>query len=208
MKRRFIVLEGIDGSGTTTQAARLAERLERSGTPTCLTAEPSKGAVGQLLRHALRGEISGDSGAPHTLPWSAMALLFAADRVDHVDTVVRPALEAGKSVVSDRYVLSSLAYQSLTSPEGAGSVAWITAINARALRPDLTIVIDVDPDVAEKRRAARSGPAEIFEVAELQRRLAGAYARAEELVVGDPVVHVADGTPDEVSERIWTAVTG
>ena len=207
MTGRFIVLEGIDGSGTTTQSARLARRFEESGRSVCLTAEPSTGPVGQFLRRVLRREITDATGAPHSLPWSAMALLFAADRLDHVETVVRPALARGSVVVSDRYVLSSLAYQSLTSPGGAASLPWITEINSRALRPDLTVVVDVDPDVAAARRASRSGPAELFEVAELQRRLAGAYARAAELLPGQAVVHVADGTPDEVHDRIWMAVT-
>lgn len=202
----FIVLEGIDGSGTTTQAKLLAEALELRGTPVCLTAEPSSGPVGKLIRKALTRKLEGDSGAQHSLSWSAMALLFAADRLDHVDTVVRPALELGRTVVSDRYVLSSLAYQSVTSPEGEASVPWIREINGRALRPDLTLVIDVDPDVAATRRAARGGLPEIFEVQEIQRRLAAVYARAEELVPGDRVIHIADGSPDDVHARMLAAV--
>ena len=204
---RFIVLEGIDGSGTTTQAKRLRDALEARGTAVCLTCEPTPGPVGKLLRQALQSKIVRDgSAAPHTLSSAAMALLFAADRLDHLDTVVLPALAEGKTVVSDRYVLSSLAYQSVTSKEGEGSVPWIREINARAIRADLTLVLDVSDAVAAERRALRGGPAEIYEVSEVQRRLAVAYLRAEELIPGDGVVHVADGTPDDVAARILKAV--
>jgi dTMP kinase len=206
---RFIVLEGIDGAGTTTQARRLAEALERAGETVCRTCEPTSGPVGRFIRQALQGRLTGKDGTePHSLPWSAMALLFAADRVDHVESTILPALRAGQTVVSDRYTLSSLTYQSLTSPEGEASVGWIRELNARAVRPDLTIVLDVSEDVAAVRRAARKGPAEIFEVSELQRRLAAAYERAESFVPHDRVLHVPDGPPDVVAERIWAAVRG
>jgi dTMP kinase len=208
-KGRFIVLEGIDGSGTTTQAKRLRDALEARGTSVCLTCEPTPGPVGQLIRQALQRKlVLPESTTPHALPWSAMALLFAADRLDHVDTVVLPALAAGKTVVSDRYVVSSLAYQSVTSPEGERSIPWIRELNSRALRADLTIVLDVNDDVAAERRAQRGGPSELYEVRELQRRLAEVYARAEDLVPGDPVVHVADGTPNDVALRVLRAVVG
>ena len=203
------MLEGIDGSGTTTQAKRLRDALEARGTSVCLTCEPTPGPVGKLIRQALQRKLTLDGGtAPHTLSWSAMALLFAADRLDHLDTVVLPALAEGKTVISDRYVLSSLAYQSVTSPEGDASIPWIREINARAARADLTLVLDVPDAIAEQRRAARGGPAELYEVREIQRRLCVAYAQAEVLIPNDRAVHVADGTPDEVAARILHAVLG
>jgi dTMP kinase len=204
---RFIVLEGIDGSGTTTQARRLAEELTRRGERVCLTCEPSTGPVGVFIRKALRRELVDPDGAPRSPPWSSMALLFAADRLEHVDRVVLPALAAGQTVVSDRYVLSSLAYQSVTSPEGEASLPFIAAINARARRPDLTLVFDVDEAVAAERRALRGGPPELYEVRDIQRRLAALYARAESLVPGDRIAHIADGPPDAVFARILEAVT-
>ena len=204
---RFIVLEGIDGSGTTTQAKRLRDALEARGTAVCLTCEPTLGPVGKLIRRALRRELTLDGETmPHPLPWSAMALLFAADRLDHLDTVVLPALATGKTVVSDRYVLSSIAYQSVTSPEGTSAIPWIREINARSVPADVTLVLDVPDTVAEARRTARGGVAEIYEVSEIQRRLAVEYARAEELIPGHAVVHVADGSADEVAARILGAV--
>jgi dTMP kinase len=204
---RFIVLEGIDGAGTTTQAKRLRDALVARGTPVCLTCEPTAGPIGTLIRQALQRKlVLPGSTEPHALSWSSMALLFAADRLDHLDTVVLPALAEGKTVVSDRYVLSSLAYQSVTSPEGEKSVAWIREINARAIRADLTLVFDVDDAVAAERRALRGGPAEIYEVSDIQRRLSAAYARAEAFIPEDRVEHVADGTPDDVAARILAVV--
>ena len=206
---RFIVLEGIDGSGTTTQAARLAAELERRGTPVCLTREPTPGPIGVLLRGALQEKWVPEPGeARRRVSWATFSLLFAADRLDHLDNVIVPALEAGRTVVSDRYDLSSLAYQSVTAPEGASVVPWIRALNARALRPDVTVVLYVPADIAEERRKARGGPPEIFEVSDLQRRLAAVYTRAEELVPGDRVVHVADGSQDAVFAHIFSALQG
>jgi dTMP kinase len=203
---RFIVLEGIDGSGTTTQAARLVAELERRGTKAVATCEPTAGPVGKFIRSALKGELTGETGASHALPWSSMALLFAADRLDHVESFIAPALREGTTVICDRYVLSSLAYQSTTSPEGDGAVPWIRALNSHALRADLTIVLDVADDVARARRESRGGNPELFEVNDLQRRLAVVYARAESLLPGERVVHVADGPVDAVAARILAAV--
>jgi dTMP kinase len=204
---RFIVLEGIDGAGTTTQAKRLAEALELRATPVTLTREPTGGPIGVLIRQALQRKLLDEAGVgPRVMDWSTLALLFAADRLDHVHSVIRPALAEGRTVVSDRYDLSSLAYQSVTAPDGERVVAWLRELNQKAIRPDLTLVFDVDPDVAEARRKARGGPEEIFEVSEIQRRLADVYRTAERLVPGDRVVHVADGSPDEVAVRILSAV--
>lgn len=206
---RFIVLEGIDGSGTTTQARRLVEALEARGEPTLLTCEPTSGPVGALLRQALQKKLLADDGAAaRRLDWTTLALLFAADRLDHLHQVVVPALEAGRTVVSDRYVLSSLAYQSVTSPEGPESLPWIRELNRHAPPPDLTLVLDVDEAVAAERRALRGGPPELFEVREIQRKLADFYARAGEVVPTWPLVHVPDGTPDQVFERLLRAAVG
>lgn len=193
---RFIVLEGIDGCGSTTQARRLAAALGAH-----LTAEPTQGPVGKLIRDILQGRV----GRPFTA--ASMALLFAADRLDHVASEIEPALAAGTPVVSDRYDLSSLAYQSATSEAGDSTVPWIRALNGPALRPDLTLVIDVEADTAAARRAARGAAAELYEVDELQRRLAGVYRDAERLVPGDRLVHI-DGSADAdaVFERVLEAV--
>jgi dTMP kinase len=136
-----------------------------------------------------------------------MALLFAADRMDHLDSTIAPALRAGQVVVSDRYDLSSLAYQSVTAHNGPESIPWIRELNSQALRPDITIVIDVPAEVAEERRRARGGAEELFDAREIQARLATVYARAQELVPSDHVLHVPGvGEVQEVASRIFETV--
>lgn len=164
---RFIVLEGIDGSGTTTQVSQLAENLRLRGHRVRTTFEPSPGRIGRQIRQLLA--VRADPVDP-----GALALLFAADRLDHNHTVVLPALRAGEVVISDRYLMSSLAYQGLTH-----SVEWLQAINARATTPDLTILLEIPPLLGlrrvAQRRAGNGGSEEIFDVPETQRRLASAY---------------------------------
>lgn len=199
---RFIVLEGIDGSGTTTQGQALVMALRQAGAEALFTHEPSSGPYGKQLRQLLAGGEADPSRA-----WDCLALLFAADRLDHVAREIEPALRRGSTVICDRYDLSTLAYQSATAPEAESALPWLRAINARAPRPHLTIVLDVDPDVAERRRAARGGPEELFERRDLQRRLARLYASAEDLVPGDRVVHVSGhGAPPEVTELLLAAI--
>ncbi|MEJ5328144.1 MAG: dTMP kinase [Candidatus Bathyarchaeia archaeon] len=135
----FICLEGLDGSGKTTQAKMLAEKL-KGGYNAVYTAEPSRGKIGTFIRkHCLYGE--------KRLPSAVEALLFAADRMEHVATEILPAVEQGRLVISDRYLYSSIAYQG-----AAGlSIEWIETINEYALKPDLAVFIDVDPKTAMKR---------------------------------------------------------
>lgn len=203
----FIVLEGIDGSGTTTQAATLAERLRTEGHEVVLTCEPTAGPVGRFLRQALSGKLTGADGERVDLEWSAMALLFSADRLDHLEREIEPALRRGAHVVSDRYDLSSLIYQSATCPEGEAAVPWLRALNSRARRPDLTLVLDVSPDVAEERRQSRAGEPEIFEKKELQKRLGQLYKRSADFVPRDRLELLpGDGSRAEVAREIERAV--
>jgi len=136
----FICIEGIDASGKTTQARRLVRNLRRKGIDAVYTTEPSSGKVGRLIkRHVLDRK--------RRVPIAVEALLFAADRVDHVETEIKPALKSGKVVVCDRYVYSTLAYQ------GAADLhlKWIELINRFALVPDLALFLDVPPDIVVKR---------------------------------------------------------
>ncbi len=169
---RFIVLEGLDGAGTTTQTERLAAALRAEGHAVLSTREPSDGPVGTLIRQALTGRLVLPGGAGPLAP-ETLALLFAADRTDHLRAKVLPALEAGKVVLSDRYVLSSLAYQGASLP-----MAWVDAINAHAIPADLTLFVGVAPEVAARRRAVRGEAAELFEADEAQRRIARQYLAA------------------------------
>lgn len=207
MRARFIVVEGIDGCGSTTHSRLLAERFRLLGEPVRLTCEPSRGPVGLLVRDVLGGRLRGESGEPRGLDWATLALLFAADRRDHNAALIEPALEAGISVVSDRYDLSSLAYQSLTAPDAAGAIDWIRSLNSGVRRPDLTVVLDTPAEVAEARRHARGGAAELFEQRELQKSLARVYAEAELLVPGDRVVHVSsEPALEAVSDAVWDVI--
>lgn len=188
----FIVLEGIDGAGTTTQAARLAERLRRDGRTAHVTREPSDGPIGKMVRGLLSGAI-GD-GIPARA--DMMALLFAADRLDHNVREIDAALASGSIVISDRYDLSSLAYQQAAAESVIPSeelVGWIRSLNRFARRPDLTLVLDVPAEAAAARRAARGGTPELYEKEALQARLAEIYRHGEALVPQDRLVHL-DGT--------------
>jgi dTMP kinase len=180
---RFIALEGIDGAGTTTQLERLAAHLGPRLHP---TREPSTGPIGREIRRHLAGPVEGAKLDP-----AGLALLFAADRLDHLRREIEPQLDRGVHVMSDRYTLSSLAYQTLGVPRDE-----VAAFNVRARKPDLTLFIDVTVDVAEGRRAKRNLPAEIFEERALQERVRNAYLAELELLraAGEPVV-VVDGSP-------------
>lgn len=204
---RFIVVEGIDGAGSTTHAKRLYKSLRSEGRDVRLTCEPTSGPIGGLIRQVLQNRLLvPDAEGPRPFAWSTMALLFAADRLDHLDSFIVPALRVGATVVSDRYDLSSLAYQSVTAPGGMSVLPWIRELNARALRPDLTIIIDVPLEVAAKRRAKRGGAEELFESHEIQSRLSELYTHAHELVPGDNIVHVpAVDDIDAVAARVLEA---
>jgi dTMP kinase len=195
---RFVVLEGIDGSGTTTQALRLAEALRDDGHAVLSTHEPSDGPIGVILRQALTHRLVGLSDR-------ALALLFAADRLHHLATVVEPALAEGKVVVSDRYVLSSLAYQGMRLP-----LAWVESLNAAARPADLTLYLGVDARTAAGRRRGRGGTEELFDADEVQRAVARAYgrvirkhARAQRVVRVD-----GRGAPDQVAREILARARG
>lgn len=203
----FIVIEGIDCSGKTTQARQLVSRLRDAGHCALFTWEPSEGNVGRMIRDALCHRLVDAVGCSTSLDWVTMALLFAADRADHVQRTIRPALDRGCFVVTDRYDLSSLTYQALTSGDADGVLDWIRELNGRVPRPDLTIVVDVSAEVAAERLVARYEKPELFEVPETQRQLAQIYSRAEELVPHDRVVHVdGEGSVQEVADAVWAAV--
>jgi dTMP kinase len=205
----FIVVEGVDGAGTTTQVARLTEALGARGLPVRQTHEPSPGPVGVLIRQILAGRlvVPGISG-PRPSSWTTMALLFAADRMDHLEATILPCLHDGVTVISDRYDHSSVAYQSVTSGEDAVETArWVRTLNREARRPDLVIVLDVPPEVAAKRRQGRNAHREIYDEQGLQRALAAFYADIETHFPEDRIVHVdATADVDTVAAHVLAAV--
>jgi dTMP kinase len=168
----FIVIEGLDGAGTTTQASRLRDWLVAGGREVQLTREPSTGPFGAVLRQVIDGRVRMDA--------RAMALGFAADRIDHLSNEsagIEPALDRGQWVVCDRYLLSSLAYQT-----GQGvPLDWLLAINRLATVPDATIFVDTPPSVCLDRIRARNESAGIFdgpdELSETQKRYREAIDR-------------------------------
>ncbi|MBM4370037.1 MAG: dTMP kinase [Deltaproteobacteria bacterium] len=171
--RRFIVFEGIDGAGTTTQAARLRARLEERGERVVSTFEPSDGPVGTLVRNALRRRFvvpRGDEDPVAEVDPRVVALLFAADRIDHLDAVIRPALEKGFWVLSDRYVDSSLAYQSIYM-----DLEWVRVLNLHAPRPGRTFFLEVPPAVAIQRILAGRAAQDHFETLQRLERVHAGY---------------------------------
>jgi dTMP kinase len=198
---RLIVLEGLDGAGTTTQVTRLVEHLRGAGRKAHATREPSDGPIGRLIREMLTG---GHAIAGASISQSTFGLLFAADRLDHLQREVEPQLAAGAIVVSDRWYHSSLAYQ------GTGAERdWITMLNARARKPDLTIFLEVQPHVAAQRRHAAGRVQELFEDLRMQEAVAAGYtATIAELRAQGERIEILDGeaTPDAVFAAILERV--
>ena len=169
---RFIVLEGIDGAGTTTQAQLLHAHLDEQGLESHLTNEPTSGPVGKLIREGLSGTLRDDNtGARVRFTEGAQALLFAADRVEH-SVVIEAARDEGAHVVSDRYVHSSIAYQSTDSTIAPERVV---EVNAGIAIPDVTFFLDVPVDVCLQRLAGRDDRPSIYEKKDLLEKIDANY---------------------------------
>lgn len=205
MRGKFIVLDGIDGSGTTTQAGQLLERLNTCGIAAVRTREPSDGEIGRMLRDIMRRPVTDSQPRKSN---ETMALLFTADRADH-QREIEEQLAAGVSVICDRYVLSTIAYQTESAPEGerAAFQEYVTALNQRFIQPDITLLVDLAAEDADRRIAKRGNVRELFEVPELQGRLRRKYLELSHMF--DNVV-VLDGSqsPESVGDAIWSQVFG
>lgn len=205
----FVVIEGVDGAGTTTQVAQLATALRKRGVKTRETREPSSGPVGALLRQFLTGRlVTPHPDGPRGPSWQTMALLFAADRLDHVAAEIEPWLAEGACVLSDRYYHSSVAYQALTAAGGdlLSHIAWIRSLNGQARKPDLTIVLDVPASEAGARRRARGG-VELYDADELQARLVDFYAGLDRHFPGERIVHVSGvGSIEQIARDVLSAL--
>lgn len=184
----FICIEGLDGCGKTTQAKLLVKRLRAKGYDAVYTAEPTSGKIGRLIKkYCLRAE--------RRVPSVVEALLFAADRFEHVNGEIIPALSEGKVVVSDRYVYSSLAYQGAAGLD----LRWIWKVNEHVVRPDLAIFIDVKPSVAIKRLKQKKS---VMEDVETQGKVREVYMRFVES--GELVKVDGDRLKKEVADDILT----
>lgn len=189
-KGLFICLEGLDGCGKTTQTRLLVRCLMKRGYNVVGTAEPSKGKIGQFVKkHCLHGQKRRSSVVE--------ALLFAADRIEHVSMEVLPALENGWHVVSDRYVYSSLAYQGATGLD----LDWIKSLNKHAMNPDLALFIDVEPTTVVKRLKAKRS---VMENLQTQRKVREVYMK---FVNSGDLLKVDGNKPEkEVADEIFGIV--
>lgn len=212
----LIVLEGIDGSGTTTQGDRLTTWLRNKGYRVYFTHEPSGGPAGMLIRLALSRRLLGSNfqyqeqsenqGAAKTsLDPHSLALLYAADRMDHLAAEVLPNLDKGRIVICDRYVLSTLAYQGLSVDED-----WLLEINRFARPADLTIYLDVAVEHARHRMRRTRWTKELYEDEEQLRLISERYQvllRTREKEIGPCTTVDASLPPSKVSSLICDAVS-
>jgi dTMP kinase len=195
---RFIVLEGLDGAGTTTQLRLAAEKLAADGRPHFCTSEPTDHPLGLLIREVLTHR---RSVHPTTL-----ALLFAADRAEHLLAAgggILNHLERGELVISDRYLFSSLAYQSLDC-----DFEYVRALNAEFPLPRDVVFLDTPVRESQRRLGGREG-LELFDGAEIQDRILENYRRGFALYRDSGLrLHVLDGTlpPAEIFENFWKII--
>lgn len=189
-KGTFICIEGLDASGKTTQARRLVRELRRRGFQTIYTTEPSSGEIGKFIRNYILER-------KKRVPIVVEALLFAVDRVDHLERKVKPALEDGKIVVSDRYVYSSLAYQGAAGLD----LNWIEEINRSVITPDLAIYLDVSPEVVVKRMKRKRSVMERLQIQQKVQRVYMKFVKDRRLIRID-----GNGPKDDVSSAILATV--
>lgn len=198
----FIVFEGIDGSGKSTQMNLLAHKLTNAGHAVHLTCEPTYNPIGSIIRQAFTGEKPLDD--------RVIAGLFVADRLQHIlddEDGILARLEQGYTVLSDRYYLSSYAYQGAHMP-----LEWVMEANALAAglcRPDLHVFIDLSPQEALERIRLRSPEFQLYETLANLTSVRETYLRAMDLVAAEETILVVDGSMSltAISESIWEIMT-
>lgn len=201
MRGRFIVFEGIDGAGKTTQIQLLAERLRAEGRQVAITAEPTTSVTGKMLREALSGR------DPRTA--SEMAALFVLDRINHNvgEGGIEQLLARGVDVICDRYYYSSLAYQGSQT-----DFEWVKAMNLNCpdiRRPDICIFLDLEPKESLKRITSNrtSAEIEIYETEEILGAVRDKFLAVLD-TIGDKVAVIDAAHPiDEVAERVYVALS-
>ena len=191
---RFIVLEGLDGSGKSTQISLLSQKLTALGLPHTTTREPSTGPIGALAREAVHSS---------PLENETLALLFAADRYQHVTDVVNPALNQGKYVLCDRFYYSNLAYQA-DNPEALARVLTYNQAVMALRRPDITFFLDVDPEECMRRILERKGKTAIYEnltrLRQDRERFLNAFNRLDDNIV---ILDCKRDDENVVFGRLW-----
>ncbi len=198
MKGRFLVFEGLDGCGKTTALRRLAEQLAAAGRKVLITKEPGDGPIGRLIQETLCGK--------RVLRPETLALLFAADRFEHVQNEILPALREGTDVLCDRYYYSSIAYQGdAVAPE---DILTYNALARGAAKPDFVFYIDTPPEECLRRIRAGRTATDLFERAEKLESVRRLYETAFALLADEKNVVRIDGTgsADEVLAGILNAL--
>lgn len=193
---QFIVFEGIDGSGKSTQVQLLADYLTLLGKKVFITREPSPGNIGQLIRKGLRKEL--------VFTEATLAALFLADRIDHLEGQdgIWQMLEEGITVICDRYFWSSFSYHALGLP-----MEWVISIHQRIIDlypPDVTIFLDIDVETSMKRIGTRGEETELFENRTTLTKVRNNYLKVFEKYADDHHIEVikADRTVDEIKADI------
>ena len=202
-KGKFIVFEGIDGSGKSTQIRLLAERLNKNGTKCIETREPTDSPVGSLIHQIMTGRRSADN--------RVIACLFAADRVDHLLNETDGILEkinSGITVISDRYYFSSYAYHGVDM-----DMDWVintNSVSSDILRPDATIFMDISAKTAMERITSGRDHIELYEKEERLNAVREKYFEAFEKLKNDEKVSIVDASKsaEDISEEIWNIVSG
>lgn len=197
---KFIVLEGLDGAGTSTQQVLLVDWLMRLGQPVEATHEPTNGPIGSVIRQVLDGRLN--------VTPKVLAMMFATDRLDHITNPVNGievALSDGRWVVCDRYVFSSLAYQSADGIDAES----IISLNRWAIDPDLTIFVDTDPVVCMDRIRTRSGYDELYHKEAALVASLDAYQRiiATHKLTGTILTVDGNNKVEDVADEIRTKIT-
>ncbi len=197
----FVTFEGIDGSGKSTQIQNISKRLKAQDLKVYTTFEPTDGHVGSLIRQMLSGTISIDQ--------RTIASLFAADRTDHLTNQkngIKKKVDNGELVLCDRYYFSSYAYHAQYI-----DMEWIihtNSLNAEILKPDLTIFIDVDPDVCIERIKLSRSQFEMYEKIDVMKKVRANYFKAFDKLKGQEKIAIVDGNTNmqEVEEAILNEI--
>jgi dTMP kinase len=204
MPGRFITFEGGEGTGKSTQAALLAERLRKLGIGVTLTREPGGSPGAEIIRHVLL------SGAAKPLGPEVEAMLFAAARDEHLNNTIRPALARGQWVICDRFSDSTRVYQGTLGEVDPRLIRGLERVTVGFTRPDLTLILDVPADTGTRRARLRrgEGATDRFEgeTKQFHERLREAYRQLAVLEPDRCVLIDARGTRDAVAEIVWTVV--
>ncbi len=205
MRGRFITFEGGEGTGKSTHAGVLAQRLGALGVGAVLTREPGGSPGAEIIRHVLL------SGAAKPLGTAAEAILFAAARDDHIRQTILPALERGRWVICDRFIDSTRVYQGTLGGVDQNLLRALERVTVGSLKPDLTFVLDVPAELglsrAEKRRGDKSADRFEDEGLDFHERLRDAFRLLALCEPARCVLMDASGERQTVSEQIWKVVS-